>query len=277
MEAYTSFAEVYDMFQDNIPYEEWSAYLADLLAGQGVTEGILLDLGCGTGNVTEQLAARGFDMIGVDNSEEMLGIAMRKKAQRRIEKEDSTVMDPPSGRDAAPADRRDSILYLCQDMREFELYGTVAAVVSICDSMNYITDPEDLTEVFRLVNNYLDPGGVFIFDLNTPYKYEELLADNTFAEVREESSFIWDNFYDEEEKINEYDLTLFIREGEDDLYRRYTETHYQRAYTLDEVRVAAQKAGLAWVAAYDAFTTEPVRPDSERMYVILREQGKKGQ
>lgn len=251
MEAYTSFAEVYDMFQDNIPYEEWCAYLADLLTEQGVTEGILLDLGCGTGNVTEQLAARGFDMIGVDNSEEMLGIAMRKKAQRG-----------------------DSILYLCQDMREFELYGTVAAVVSICDSMNYITDPEDLTEVFRLVNNYLDPGGVFIFDLNTPYKYEELLADNTFAEVREESSFIWDNFYDEEEKINEYDLTLFIREGEGDLYRRYTETHYQRAYTLDEVRAAAQNAGLAWVAAYDAFTTEPVRPDSERMYVILREQGK---
>ena len=196
-------------------------------------------------------------------------------------------------------DRRDSILYLCQDMREFELYGTVAAAVSICDSMNYITDLEDLTQVFRLVNNYLDPNGVFIFDMNTPYKYEELLADNTFAEVRDESSFIWENYYDEEEKINEYALTLFIREtpeeaepddedfdeedtdhayswsgASDGVYHRYTETHYQRAYTLDEVRAAAEEAGLIWVAAYDAFTKEPVREDSERIYIVLREHGK---
>lgn len=274
MEAYSSFAEVYDMFQDNIPYEEWCEYLAELLADYGVTEGILLDLGCGTGNVTELLAARGFDMIGVDNAEEMLGIAMRKKTQRRIEREES-------GEETIGNDRRDSILYLCQDMRGFELYGTVAAAVSICDSMNYITDLEDLTEVFRLVNNYLDPQGVFIFDLNTPYKYEELLADNTFAEVRDESSFIWENFYDEEERINEYDLTLFIREedGEDGaagegIYRRYTETHYQRSYTLEEVRAAAEEAGMVWVAAYDAFTREPVRPDSERVYIVVRECGK---
>ena len=281
MEAYSSFAEVYDLFQDNIPYEEWCEYLAGLLADYGVQDGILLDLGCGTGTVTELLAARGYDMIGVDNAEEMLGIAMRKKTARRIEKEDAQA----AGAEIDEQDRRDSILYLCQDMREFELYGTVAAAVSICDSMNYITDLEDLTQVFRLVNNYLDPDGVFIFDLNTPYKYEELLADNTFAEVREESSFIWENFYDEEERINEYDLTLFIREPEDEteeenwsgndgVYRRYTETHYQRAYTLEEVQAAAEEAGLIWVAAYDAFTREPVRPDSERIYVVLREHGK---
>ena len=285
MEAYSSFAEVYDLFQDNIPYEEWCEYLAGLLEEYGVRDGIVLDLGCGTGTVTELLAARGYDMIGVDNAEEMLGIAMRKKTACRIAKEDAMA----AGEEVDEQDRRDSILYLCQDMREFELYGTVAAAVSICDSMNYITELEDLTEVFRLVNNYLDPGGVFIFDMNTPYKYEELLADNTFAEVREESSFIWENFYDEEERINEYDLTLFIREGGDEedfngesgwsgggdgVYRRYTETHYQRAYTLEEVRSAAEEAGLVWVTAYDAFTREPVRPNSERIYVILRESGK---
>lgn len=270
MEAYTSFAEVYDMFQDNIPYEEWTAYLSELLADYDVEEGLVLDLGCGTGTVTELLAARGYDMIGVDHSDEMLGIAMQKKAQRRVEREEA---GEETGEETAQGDRRDSILYLCQDMREFELYGTVAAAVSICDSMNYITDLEDLTEVFRLVNNYLDPGGVFIFDMNTPYKYETLLADNTFAEVRDESSFIWENFYDEEERINEYDLTLFIRE-KDEVYRRYTETHFQRAFALEEVQAAAEKAGLQWVAAYDAFTREPVRPDSERIYIVVREQGK---
>ena len=298
MEAYSSFAEVYDLFQDNIPYEEWCQYLAGLLEEYGVRDGIVLDLGCGTGTVTELLAARGYDMLGVDNAEEMLGIAMRKKAARIIAREDAMAEAlsrdcDEDGEAGADRDRRDSILYLCQDMREFELYGTVAAAVSICDSMNYITDLEDLTQVFRLVNNYLDPGGVFIFDMNTPYKYEELLADNTFAEVRDESSFIWENYYDEEERINEYALTLFIREtpdeedsdqddaegyswsgGSDGVYHRYTETHYQRAYTLDEVRAAAEEAGLIWEAAYDAFTREPVREDSERIYIVLRECGK---
>lgn len=181
MEAYTSFASVYDIFMDNIPYEEWAEYLSGLLAEYEVTDGIVLDLGCGTGTLTELMAARGFDMIGVDYSEEMLEIAMEKRAE--------------SGRD---------ILYLLQDMREFELYGTVRAVISICDSLNYITEEEELEEVFRLVNNYLDPEGVFIFDFNTVYKYREILGDQTIAESREDCSFIWDNYYYEEEQINEY-------------------------------------------------------------------------
>ena len=175
MDAYTSFARVYDTFMDNIPYEEWAVYLTGLLNEYGVNDGLVLDLGCGTGNMTELLAKEGYDMIGVDNAEEMLEIAMEKREK--------------SGHD---------ILYLLQDMREFELYGTVRAVVSVCDSVNYIDEEEDLTEVFRLVNNYLDPGGVFIFDFNTLYKYREILGDRTIAENREDCSFIWDNYYYEE-------------------------------------------------------------------------------
>ena len=153
MEAYTSFASVYDTFMDNIPYEEWSKYLMGLLREYQVEDGLVLDLGCGTGNMTELLAKAGYDMIGVDNAEEMLEIAMEKRTE--------------SGHD---------ILYLLQDMREFELYGTVKAIISICDSINYITEEEDLLEVFRLTNNYLDPKGVFIFDFNTVYKYSEILG-----------------------------------------------------------------------------------------------------
>lgn len=249
MEAYTGFAEVYDLFQDNVPYDEWCAYVTELLREYQVTDGLVLDLGCGTGSLTERMAQAGYDMIGIDNSGEMLQIAMNK-------------------RDASGVD----ILYLLQDMREFELYGTVKAVVSICDSMNYIMEYQELVQVFRLVNNYLDPGGVFIFDLNTEYKYRELLADNTFAEDREESSFIWNNYYDEEEQINEYDLTLFIKEGE--LYRKYEETHYQRAYSLEEVMRAISEAGMEFVDSYDTCTRLPVRKDSERIYVIAREMGK---
>ena len=189
-------------------------------------------------------------MIGIDASEEMLEIAQEKKEK--------------SGHE---------ILYLLQDMREFELYGTVRAIVSICDSINYITEPDDLKQVFHWADNYLDPDGVFIFDFNTEYKYREVLGDQTIAENRETCSFIWDNYYYEEERINEYELSLFIREEEQnrdgyEMYRRYRETHYQRAYTLEEMRELLEAAGMRFLAAYDAFTKEGPTDTSERIYVI---------
>ena len=264
LEAYTGFAAVYDTFMDNVPYREWGEYIHSMLCEKGVKDGLVLDLGCGTGTMTEILAGYGYDMIGADNSEDMLELAMEKRIQ--------------SGHD---------ILYLLQDMREFELYGTVRAVVSVCDSLNYITDPEDLENVFRLVNNYLDPGGIFLFDFNTEYKYREVMGDCTIAEDRGVCSFIWDNYYYEEERINEYDLTLFVREtGQPDpdtdepdkegqLYRRYTETHYQRAYTLEEMQKLLEKAGLVFEAAYDMDTKEVPGDTSERICVIAREHGKR--
>ena len=264
LEAYTGFAAVYDTFMDNVPYREWGEYIHSMLCKKGVKDGLVLDLGCGTGTMTEILAGYGYDMIGADNSEDMLELAMEKRIR--------------SGHD---------ILYLLQDMREFELYGTVRAVVSVCDSLNYITDPEDLENVFRLVNNYLDPGGIFLFDFNTEYKYREVMGDCTIAEDRGVCSFIWDNYYYEEDRINEYDLTLFVREtgrsdpdtGEPDregqLYRRYTETHYQRAYTLEEMQRLLEKAGLVFEAAYDMDTKEVPGDTSERICVIAREHGKR--
>lgn len=280
MDAYTGFAEVYDLFMDNIPYENWSRYLTGLLREYGIEDGLVLDLGCGTGTLTRLLADAGYDMTGIDYSEEMLEIAMEKKAEDAILAEEAGVLieeDPDreaiSGEAELALGRRASILYLCQDMREFELYGTIRAVVSICDSMNYITEYEDLVEVFRLVNNYLDPKGVFIFDLNTLYKYRELLGEQTIAENREEGSFIWENYFDEESRINEYDLTLYIKEDQG-LYRRYEENHYQRAYELEEVKTALREAGMEFITAYDAFTRNAPKEDSERIYVIAREQGK---
>ena len=261
MEAYSSFAKVYDLFMDNVPYEEWCTYITGLLKEYGIEDGLLLDLGCGTGKLTRLLKKAGFDMIGVDNSEEMLEIA-RETEYETMPLEETEY----SGNNA-------SILYLLQDMREFELYGTVRAIVSICDSMNYILQEEELLQVFRLVNNYLDPKGIFIFDLNTLYKYRELLGENTISETREESSFIWENYFDEESGINEYDLTLFIQER-DDLYRKYQETHFQRAYDLETMISLVKESGLEYVTAYDAFTKERPTKKSERIYVIARECGK---
>ena len=252
MEAYTSFAEVYDQFMDNVPYREWADFLQEILQKEGINDGLVLDLGCGTGSMTEELAGRGYDMIGVDNSEDMLEIAMEKRQE--------------SGHD---------ILYLLQDMQEFELYGTVRAVVSVCDSVNYVTEKEELEQVFRLVNNYLDPGGIFVFDFNTEYKYREVLGDRTIAENREDSSFIWDNYYYEEEHVNEYELTLFIQEADQkELYHKYQETHFQRAYTLEEIRELLEKSGLRFVAAYEDYTKEAPGNGSERICVVAREQGK---
>lgn len=251
MDAYTGFAEVYDTFMDNIPYEEWAEYLIGLLKEYKVNDGLVLDLGCGTGNMTALLDAAGYDMIGVDNSEEMLEIAMEKRER--------------SGQ---------NILYLLQDMREFELYGTVRAIVSICDSINYILEEDELLEVFRLVNNYLDPKGTFIFDFNTVYKYREVLGERTIAESREDCSFIWDNYFYEEEQINEYELNLFVKDKESDFYHRYQEVHHQRAYNLETIKALILQSGLEYVTAYDAFTKDAPTEQSERIYVIAREKGK---
>ena len=146
-------------------------------------------------------------------------------------------------------------------------------MVCVCDSLNYLLEEEDLAEVFSLVHNYLDQNGVFIFDMNTIHKYRDLIGDATICENREEGSFIWENYFDQEEGINEYDLTLFIRE-EDGRFRKYEETHFQRAYEQEEVEKAIREAGMELVAVYDAFTKNPPRPDSERLYFVVREQGK---
>ena len=249
MEAYTGFAQVYDDFMDNVPYEEWCGYICGILEEYGIRDGLVLDLGCGTGRMTRLLRRRGYDMIGVDLSEEMLEIA------REAEGEDT------------------SILYLQQDMREFELYGTVRAVVCLCDSLNYLLEENDLLTTFKLVNNYLDPDGLFIFDFNTVYKYETVIGDSTIAENREDCSFIWENYYTAEDQINEYDLTIFVKQQKD-LFRKFTETHLQRGYTLETMKRLVEQSGLIFVEALDADTHGSVTETSERIYVIAREHGK---
>ncbi len=253
MDQYTGFARVYDMFMDNVPYDEWTAYLDKLLKKYGVKPGpntevpLICELGCGTGSITRRLRDRGYDMIGIDSSDEMLDEA-RKKEKHGDE----------------------SILYLCQDMREFELYGTVAAVVSLCDSLNYITEADDLLKVFELAENYLDPGGLLIFDMNTPYYYSRVLGESTICENRDEGSFIWENSYDPESHINEFDMTIYYSDRDTDRYIRCEETHYQRAYSQAEVRKLLKKAGLEVLDVFEAGTMKVPGKNSQRIYFIAR-------
>lgn len=265
MDAYSNFAAVYDALMDNIPYDEWHDYLHGLLTEYGISSGIIAELGCGTGSMTERLSASGYDMIGIDNSTDMLDVANAKREHSHS-----------------------STLYLCQDMREFELYGTVDAVISVCDSINYITEPDELLSVFKLVNNYLESDGIFIFDFHTRHYYKDVIGESTIAENRDDISFIWDNYYDADDDINELALSLFVKDmalcdilskqGIDasDIYQKYEELHIQRGYTLSEMRALIERSGMIPIAAYDAFTKNAATEECERIYIIAREHTESG-
>lgn len=287
-DSYSDFAEVYDELMDETPYEKWKERIIHLIEQYGVSKPVrnlagedertetgyetirsdkamleeevlaserdlVVDLGCGTGVLTELLYQAGYDMVGVDSSDAMLEKAMEKREQSGSE-----------------------ILYLLQDMRELSLYSTVGTVISVCDCINYLLEEDELIKTFMLVNNYLYPGGLFIFDFNTDYKYREIIGDTVIAENREDCSFIWENDYDPEGRINEYDLTIFLRrEGE--LFERVTETHLQRGYEPEEMRELLEKAGLKVLFMKDADTDEEVTAQSERVYVVARECGKEAE
>lgn len=244
-EIYGGFAETYDLFMDNIPYDEWHDYLQGLLREYGVDHGIVVDLACGTGSMTCRLAADGYDMIGIDQSCEMLDIA-REKCQ-------------------------ESVLLLQQDMRELDLYGSVTAFVCVCDGMNYLLTEADLRMLFQRVAMFLDPGGVFIFDMKTAYFYQYRLGDRTITDHREDMTLIWENEYHAETAINEYLVTVYqLADQKRDLFERIEEYHRQRAYSIEQVREILQGEDLQIEAVYDAFTRDAPARESERIYFVVR-------
>lgn len=251
MADYEGFAEVYDTFMQDTPYDEWTSYIERIWEHFGLKPKLVCDLACGTGSITTRLAKRGYDMIGIDLSSAMLTKAREKS---------------PEG-----------VLYLNQDMREFELFGTVDSIVCICDSINYITEKEDLLQVFKLVNNYLDPKGLFIFDLNTIHKFRNILADNCFCETTESSAYTWENYYDEAERINEFYTNFFVADPESGMYHRYEEYHYEKGYTIEEITSLIEQSGLEFLGVYDELTLTPPSEDSSRIYFVAREKGKEKQ
>lgn len=251
IEAYTFFAQVYDKFMNDIDYDLWVDYIDKIWERYNIKPKLVAELGCGTGNISGRLVKRGIDMIGIDISEEMLSVAREKAIDEELD-----------------------ILYLCQDMCEFELYGTVDAIISVCDSINYITEKEDLLQVFKLVNNYLDPKGLFIFDINTEYKFKNILGNNTFGSVNEDVAYIWENNFDDEDKINEYYVNFFLQDEEDGRYDRIEECHYEKAYSIEEIKSLVSESGLELIDVFDAFTFDKPKDNSERLYIIARENGK---
>lgn len=242
---YHILSQVYDQMQE-IDYKAFADYYQQLFQKFGINPELVLDLGCGTGNITMELAERGYDMIGLDASGEMLEIAMEKAR-----------------------DKGKEILYLQQDMTEFELYGTVGAMVCALDGVNYLTEDGQLESMLNLLHYYLDPGGILIFDLNTEYKFRKVLDGKTFAYDTEDAYCIWSNEYDEAEKICYFDLNFFLK-NEDDTYTRQDEYQEERAYSVEEVKKAIENCNLTCLGIFDNLSFEPARDDSERIFVVVK-------
>ena len=243
--SYSAIAECYDALNSHIDYESFANFLNKEIRAGGVSDGsLVLDLACGTGNITLPLLKRGYDMIGVDLSGDMLNIARNKKDGDRV-------------------------LWLCQDMRSFELYGTVGAVVCCLDSINYLTSRNGLDKCFSLVHNYLDPNGIFIFDVNTPYKFENVYGNIHYV-LEDEGIFCgWQNFYDRKSGLCDFELSFFY-ENEDGSYTRLDETQTEKCYSLKTLTNLLKKNGFEIIKVISDFDGSPVTDTDERAYFVCR-------
>ena len=248
-DIYRVLAPHYDAWNAELDYPAWASAIEQILSREfrGRVESVL-DLACGTGSMTLALAERGFDMIGVDRSCEMLSVARDRAAELGLS---------------------DRILWLQQDMTDFELYGTVEAVVCCLDSINHLTKRDELYSCLRLVHNYLTPDGVFVFDLNSKSKFETLYGDASYVFEAPGVFCTWQNAYHPKSKLCHFDITLF-EEGKDGRYVRYDERQTERMYPLKSIEKALDACGFSLIGAYGSPKCEPITEESERWYLVAR-------
>ncbi len=247
---YTVIAEFYDRLNRDVDYGGYADFILSAMQKHGISEPspLVLDLGCGTGNITLALEERGCDMIGIDSSEEMLAIAAEK---------------------SYGAEERRKVLLLRQDMCDFELYGTVRAAVSCLDSLNYLTDTNALRRCFSLVHNYLDPDGLFIFDMNTPFKFRHIYGNNAYVLEDEGIYCGWQNDYSEKTGICRFYLSFFAEEP-DGSYSRYDEEQKERCYSARTVNKLLDECGFEVSEVCAGYNFAPVDEQTERWYYICR-------
>ncbi|MDK2798735.1 MAG: hypothetical protein PWQ70_354 [Clostridiales bacterium] len=230
---------------NDVDYNQWVDYIEAIFKKYNVHPNLILELACGTGNITTRLAKRGYEMIGIDLSEDMLNVAVQKARDMDLD-----------------------ILYIHQDMTKFELYGTVDAILCLMDSINYIIKEEDLIKMFKLVRNYLNPGGLFIFDINSQYKLKEILGNNIFVVDENDIFYVWENNYNQKSEICEFYLTFFIKEGE--RYSRVDEFHKERVYTTFTIRKCLEAAGLVLLDVYEQLNFSKPGKESERFFFVVQ-------
>lgn len=252
MAGYGDFAYYYDMLTENVDYEKRCEYISNLLAGNGARKGILLDLACGTGTMSFLLCDKGYDVIGVDASEEMLSVAQEKKME--------------NGKD---------VMFLCQRMEELDLFGTINAAVCTLDSINHITDEETVKKVFSKVSLFMEDKGLFIFDVNTPYKHREILGDNTFIYDMDDVYCVWQNSTDKDTLLTEVSLDIFERDTdeEEDVYYRYSEEFSEKGYELSEIRKWLTEYKFEVLGVYEELTKNNVGENTQRAVFVARKHG----
>ena len=240
------FASVYDRFTDNVEYRRRADYLLDLLKAGGITEGILLDVACGTGMLTQYLCKKGYDLIAADCSPDMLQIA-----RERLRKADPAA------------------LVLCQDMRSLDLYGTVDAAVCTLDSVNHRTETADVRRSFSCIGLFLRPGGLFVFDVNTPYKHEKILSGNTFVYEDDDAYLVWQNDECDETGTVEIMLDIFLSDGAG-TYTRACEDFAERAYPMDMLDDLLRETGFSVEHVFGDMTDKAPADQEERVYFVAR-------
>lgn len=243
--SYNCFAAYYDSLTENVGYKVRSDYISNFFLRYGVTDGIVLDLACGTGKIGVSLAKKGYDVIGVDASPDMLCEAQ-----------------------ANAAEAGENLLFLCQKMQDLDLYGTIKGCVCSLDSVNHLVTPEEVLKTFQKVSLFMEKGGIFVFDVNTIYKHKEILGNHTFVYDEEDVYLVWQNVYDPETESVEITLDFFERE--DDAYFRETESFTERAYPVELLKQLLEQAGFELLHVFDELSENAPRATSERLYLIAR-------
>lgn len=249
MAGYGDFSYYYDLLTENVNYEARCEYICSLLAENGIGKGILLDLACGTGTLSVLLSKRGFDVVGTDASEDMLTKAQEKKYEE------------------AP-----DAIFLCQKMEELDLFGTINAAVCTLDSINHVTEEVKVREIFRRVSLFMEDGGIFIFDVNTPFKHREILGNNTFVYDLDEVYCVWQNSTDEN-LLTTVNLDIFEYDEESDSYIRYSEEFCEKGYELNLLKGFAEEFRFETIGIYRELTKEPVQENTQRAVFVLKKHG----
>lgn len=242
--SYSSFAPFYDALTENVDYKKRAEYIGEILAKFNIKDGLLLDLACGTGSLSVEFSKMGFEVIATDASPDMLAEA-RNKAMEAGE----------------------NILFLCQKMQETDLYGTVRAIVCSLDSINHLENADELCKTFRVLKNFIDDGGIMVFDVNTVYKHREVLGNNTFVYDEKDVYCVWQNSLCSDGVTVGINLDFFVKE-ENGLYNRYTENFKEIAFTDEEITYAAESAGFKIVEKYAELGFDKPQEDTQRIYYV---------
>ena len=245
--SYDIFSSVYDILTENVNYQQIADKIGSLLSQNEINGGLLLDLGCGTGTLSFLLEEKGFEIIGVDPSEDMLSVANEKKYESES-----------------------SAIFLCQSGESLDLYGTIDCAVSCLDTINHIDSLEKIKETFSRVSLFMNMGGIFIFDMNTPYKHEKILGNNTFIYEMDEVYCAWQNTYNKENATTKIDLDFFIKNEDDECYERYSESFCEYSYKPEDIFYALEQCGFEISGTYDDYSDNLVNDETQRITIVAK-------